>query len=111
MAEQPAQQRAISPQEGEIQEQALPPARAEQHDQDVLHRLDTWLERLEEQARQLLATFAPDDLTPAQAASAAYRHLILIARLLELRQQFTAVNSNMEERLLRIIFGQPESEA
>ena len=74
-------------------------------DQDALMRINLWLDRLEDQAKRLLETFQPEDLEPAQAANVASKYITLIARLLELRQQFTTETSGEEERLLRIIFG------
>lgn len=78
---------------------------SETTDQDALRRIDTWLDRLEDQARRLLEAFQPEELEPAQAANMAGKYITLIARLLELRQQFTTESSSEEERLLRIIFG------
>lgn len=75
-------------------------------DQDALRRINEWLDRLEGQARRLLETFQPEALEPAQAANVASKYITLIARLLELRQQFTNETSGEEERLLRIIFGE-----
>lgn len=74
-------------------------------DQDALRRINEWLDRLEDQARRLLETFQPEELEPAQAAAVAGKYITLIARLLELRQQFSTEASGEEERLLRIIFG------
>jgi hypothetical protein len=75
-------------------------------DEDALRRINTWLDRLEDQARQLLEAFQPEELEPVQAANLAGKYITLIARLLELRQQFTTETSGEEERLLRIIFGE-----
>lgn len=74
-------------------------------DQNALQRINLWLDRLEDQARRLLEAFQPDELGPAQAATMAGRYITIIARLLELRQQFTTEVSSDEERLLSIIFG------
>jgi hypothetical protein len=54
----------------------------------------------------LLEAFQPEELEPVQAANLAGKYITLIARLLELRQQFTTETSGEEERLLRIIFGE-----
>jgi len=86
------------------QSQTQPPALVST-DEDALRRINIWLDRLEEQARRLLETFQPEELEPAQAANVASKYITLIARLLELRQQFTTESSGEEERLLRIIFG------
>lgn len=75
-------------------------------DEDALRRLNTWLDRLEKQARHLLEAFQPEELEPVQAANMAGKYITLIARLLELRQQFSTETSGEEERLLRIIFGE-----
>ncbi|HVU70229.1 MAG TPA: hypothetical protein VHD63_24075 [Ktedonobacteraceae bacterium] len=76
-------------------------------DADAFRRINEWLDRLEEQARRLLDTFQPEDLEPAQAASVASKYITLIARLLELRQQFATETSSDEDRLLRLLFGEP----
>lgn len=90
--------------EGEIEpSQAQPAAKAT--DEDALQRINIWLDRLEDQAQRLLEAFTPDELEPAQAAAMAGKYITLIARLLELRQQFTTESSSMEERLLSLIFG------
>lgn len=75
-------------------------------DEDALQRINGWLDRLEDQARRLLEAFQPEELEPAQAANTASKYITLIARLLELRQQFTTASSSEEERLLKIIFGE-----
>jgi hypothetical protein len=75
-------------------------------DQDALTRINTWLDKLEEQAKKLIEAFSPEDLEPVQMANVAGKYITLIARLLELRQQFTTEKSSDEERLLRIIFGE-----
>lgn len=72
--------------------------------QDALQRFNTWLEKLEDQARRLIDTCQPEELEPAQAANLAGKYITLIARLLELRQHFTQESSNDEQRLLKIIF-------
>src|SRR5215469_195980 len=91
-------------------EQQVQPSQGQsqiQHtDQDALIRINTWLDRLEDQARKLLEAFQPEDLEPMQAANVAGKYITLIARLLELRQQFTTETSSDEERLLSIIFGE-----
>jgi hypothetical protein len=73
--------------------------------EDALHRINTWLDRLEDHTTKLLETFSTDDLEPAQAVAIAGKFIATIARLLELRQQFTNESTNEEEKLLRIIFG------
>ena len=79
---------------------------AESHDQDALRRINELLDRVEDKAHRLLEAFEPEELEPAQAANAAGKYITLIARLLELRQQFTTASSGEEDRLLKIIFGQ-----
>lgn len=78
-------------------------------DEDALRRINLWLDRLEDQAKRLLDAFQPEELEPAQAASVASKFVTLIARLLELRQQFTNETTGEEERLLRVIFGERSS--
>jgi hypothetical protein len=78
---------------------------ASTNDQDALRRINLWLDQLEEKAKSLLNIFQPDELEPMQAAQMASKYITLIARLLELRQQFTTENSSMEDRLLSLIFG------
>lgn len=73
-------------------------------DQDAQRRINFWLGKLEEQAKNLLESFQPEELEPVQAAMVAGKFITLIARLLELRQQFTTETSSEEERLLKIIF-------
>lgn len=84
---------------------------SESHDQDALRRMNEWLDRLEDQARRLLEAFQPEELEPAQAAAVAGKYITLIARLLELRQQFSTETTGEEERLLRIIFGERTMES
>ncbi len=72
-------------------------------DEDALRRINEWLDRLEEQARRLLTVFQPEDLEPAQAANVASKYITLIARLLELRQQFTSEPTGDEQHLLQVI--------
>ena len=74
-------------------------------DQDALRRINDMLDRVEEKAKLLLEAFQPEELEPAQAANMAGKYITIIARLLELRQQFTTASTGEEERLLRIIFG------
>ena len=76
-------------------------------DADAFRRINEWLDRLEEQARRLLDTFQPEELEPVQAANMAGKYITLIARLLELRQQFATETSSDEDRLLRLLFGEP----
>lgn len=79
-------------------------------EQDTLKRLNTWLERLEDQARKLLDVCVPEELDSAQAAHLASKYIMLIARLLTLRQQFLTEATGEEERLLRIIFGEKQEQ-
>ena len=88
----------------EQQQQAIVPEQ-ESLGQDATRRINLWLDRLEDQARKLLESYQVEDLEPAQAANMAGKYITLIARLLELRQQFSIENSSMEERLLSLIFG------
>jgi hypothetical protein len=74
--------------------------------QDTLRRINAWVERLEEQITRLLDAFQPEELQPAQAASVAGKYLTLLARLLELRQQYNSAPPSQEELLFRIIYGQ-----
>jgi hypothetical protein len=78
--------------------------------QDALNRINAWLARLESQAERLLAAYDPEELEPVQAANLASKYITLIARLLELRQQFTNEVSSDEERLLRIIFDEKNNQ-
>lgn len=94
----------------ELEPQQTSMPEQESSDQDALKRINSWLDRLEDQARRLLEAFQPEDLEPAQAAAMANKYIMLIARLLELRQQFTTEKSSMEERLLSLIFGKAGEE-
>lgn len=82
-----------------------PPALAHT-DEDALRRINLWLDRLEEQAKRLLEVFKPEELEPAQAANVASKYITLIARLLELRQQFTNEATGEEERLIHLMFSE-----
>ncbi|MEO9028314.1 MAG: hypothetical protein ABI413_05820 [Ktedonobacteraceae bacterium] len=86
-------------------EPSSPPAAISSNDQDALRRLNLWLDALEEKAKLLLDAFNADELEPAQAAAMAGKYITLIARLLELRQQFTTESTSVEDRLLSLIFG------
>lgn len=94
----------------ELEPQQTSMPEQESSDQDALKRINSWLDRLEDQARRLLEAFQPEDLEPAQAAAMANKYIMLIVRLLELRQQFTTEKSSMEERLLSLIFGKAGEE-
>jgi len=89
----------------ETKQRSLMDSQENHLDQDALRRINTWLDRLEDQAKRLLESFLPEELEPMQAANMAGKYITLIARLLELRQQFTTETSSAEERLLQIIFG------
>lgn len=73
--------------------------------QDTLHRLNIWLEKLEDQARKLLEACQPEELEPVQAANFTIKFITLIVRLLEVRQHFMTDHHDDSERLLKIIFG------
>jgi len=75
----------------------------EDFQQDALDRINDWLKRLEDEAKKLIEKYNIEDLDSAQQASLAGKYIMLIARLLELRQQFTNEASSDEERLLKII--------
>jgi hypothetical protein len=70
---------------------------------DALKRINLWLDRLEENAREILDSFQPDDLSPAQAVSIASKFITIMARLLEIRQQFTTEAHGDLDSLLTFI--------
>lgn len=68
--------------------------------QDTVQRLQTWLNVLEERVVALLHDNDPESLKPAEREQAASRHLTMMLRLLQLRQQYAQANPSAGEQAL-----------
>ena len=69
-------------------------------EQDTAQRLNTWLTVLEERIVALLHDNDPETLKPAEREQAASRHLMLLLRLLQLRQKFAQPDPSAGEQAL-----------
>ena len=68
--------------------------------QDTVQRLQTWLNMLEERVVALLNDNDPESMKPAEREQAASRHLTMMLRLLQLRQQYAQPDSSGAEEAL-----------
>jgi hypothetical protein len=69
--------------------------------EDVLHRIHKWLTALEERIVMLMHANDIESMKPGECEQAISRHLALLLRLLQLRQQYAeAVPSAGEQALL-----------
>lgn len=66
--------------------------------QDILQRVHNWLNVLEERVMLLLQAHEPEALKPGECEQAISRHLILMLRLLQLRQQYMQMRTARSER-------------
>lgn len=72
--------------------------------QDALRRVNSWLNVLEERVAALLRENDPQEMKPGEREQAASRHLLMILRLLQLRQKFAqAAPSPGEQALLDVL--------
>lgn len=68
--------------------------------QDALRRLNGWLNLLEGHISALLGTNDFESMKLAEREQAASRHLMLILRLLQLRQQYAQASPSAGEQAL-----------
>ena len=68
--------------------------------QDALQRLNRWINALEERICVLLGTNDVDTMKPGEREQAATRHLMLMLRLLQLRQQYAEPKPSPGEQAL-----------
>ncbi len=75
--------------------------------EETLRRINTLLDALERHALDLIAAANPQNIEPKDAAIAAGKHAMVIARLLELRRQVEGESSSggHEDELLRALLG------
>lgn len=79
--------------------------------QDILQRVHKWLSVLEERIILLMHAHEPEALKPGECEQAISRHLVLMLRLLQLRQQYAeARSSSGEQALLDALLGGMNSE-
>ena len=67
--------------------------------QDILIRIHHWLNILEQRITTLLHAHDPQALKPGECEQAISRHLVLMLRLLQLRQQYVKVQSLSSEQI------------
>ena len=68
--------------------------------QDTVQRLQTWLNVLEERIVTLLHDNDPEAMKPAEREQAVSRHLMMMLRLLQLRQKYAQANPSAAEQAL-----------
>lgn len=68
--------------------------------QDTLHRIHNWLNVLEQRTADLLHVNEPTTLKPGEREQAISRHLLLILRLLQVRQQYAQASPSAGEQAL-----------
>lgn len=68
--------------------------------QDTLRRVHNWLVVLEERICALLDSNDPATMKPGEREQAASRHLMLMLRLLQLRQQYAEASPSAGEQAL-----------
>jgi hypothetical protein len=73
--------------------------------QDALTRINSWIDRLENLAAQLLAVIQPADLDSAKAVDLLLKCENSLTRHYELRQQFTTENTSSADLLLPTTVG------
>ena len=82
------------------------PMNGQECQQDTLQRLHNWLGVLEKRITDLLAATEPALLKPGEREQAASRHLLLLLRLLQIRQQHADFGpSATDQALLDAILG------
>ena len=82
------------------------PSNEQECQQDILQRVHKWLTVLEERAIMLLHAHDPTDMKPGECEQAVNRHVMMMVRLLQLRQQYTQGRSVPgEQALLEVLRG------
>ncbi|HEV7236609.1 MAG TPA: hypothetical protein VGN15_10540 [Ktedonobacteraceae bacterium] len=87
------------------------PMNEQECQQDTLQRVHTWLGVLERRIVELLEATEPALLKPGERESAASRHLLLVLRLLQFRQQYAEASPSAgEQALLDALLGEMDEE-
>ena len=68
--------------------------------QDILRRVHQWLGVLEQRIVALLQAHDPEAMKPGECEQAISRHLVLMIRLLQLRQQYVQVRASASDQAL-----------
>lgn len=76
------------------------PTNEQECQQDALQRVHNWLIVLEERICSLLHANDPESMKPGEREQAISRHLLLIVRLLQLRQQYAQASPSAGEQAL-----------
>lgn len=76
------------------------PMNAQDCQQDMLRRVHKWLTALEERIILLLHAHEAETLKPGECEQAISRHLVLLLRLLQLRQQYAETRNSASEQAL-----------
>ncbi len=83
------------------------PTNEQECQQDTLQRVHTWLGVLERRIVELLEATEPALLKPGEREAAASRHLLLVLRLLQFRQQYAEASPSAgEQALLDALLGE-----
>ena len=64
------------------------PASEQECQQDVLRRIHDWLDMLERRIKELAQTHSVEDLKAGECEQAIDRHITLMVRLFQVRQQY-----------------------
>ena len=87
------------------------PMNEQECQQDTLQRLHSWLDVLEKRITELLEATEPALLKPGEREQAASRHLLLVLRLLQFRQQYAQASPSAgEQALLDALLGRGDEE-
>ena len=76
------------------------PMNAEECQQDMLRRVHKWLIALEERIIMLLQTNDLEAMKPGEREQAVSRHLMMLFRLMQLRQQYAEASPASGEQTL-----------
>ncbi len=70
----------------------------QEYQQDALKRLNNWLNVLEGRVCTLLSGNDPESMKPGEREQAVSRHLMLMLRLLQLRQKYAQANASASDQ-------------
>ena len=76
------------------------PMNEQECQRDTLQRVHSWLGVLERRIVELLEATEPSLLKPQEREAAASRHLLLVLRLLQFRQQYAEASPSAGEQAL-----------
>ena len=86
---------------------SIVPMNEQECQQDTLQRVHTWLSVFEGRIVALLEATEPALLKPVEREAAASRHLLLVLRLLQFRQQYAEASPSAgEQALLDALWGE-----